>query len=353
MTHGGDVYRNKVHMDFSVSLNPLKTPAEVTEAIKRSVDLADRYPDLKQEEPKSMIADAAGMQSGNVCVGSGASELLMAAVRAADPNKAFLWEPCFYGYRHALQAVGCKTVRHVTDEKCGFAITEADIGAIEKDVDLIIVCDPLCPAGLNVDQTVLKQILNLAKGQNATAILDESFFLLSDYLAQTGCKKSDRAAGMISAYENLIVIRSLTKILAIPGVRCGYALGSRQMIGKMQKQLPEWNLSIMAQEAVKAGIGVIRDTDFLKCSGDLIRRERAYLTEGMRQMGLRVFDSMAPFVLFSGPPHLHMELQKRGILIRDCSDYMGLGRGYYRTGVKEHRENEMLIGAMKGIMDAL
>ena len=356
--HGGDVYRNQVHTDFSVNLNPLGTPASVTDAIRSSLEKADRYPDLAQEQVRSVIADAVDLQRENVYAGSGASELLMAAVRAADPKKAFLFEPCFSGYHHALQAVGCEIKRHITDVSKGFAITDSDIDAMERDVDLIIVCDPLCPAGRHVSEEILRRIFDRAGAQRATVILDESFYFLSDgagYYDQGNRMDHsyDRTATLIREYDHLIIIRSMTKLLAIPGIRCGYAMGSPEMTERLKQQLPEWNLSVVAQEVIKAGIGVIEETDFVERSAVMIRKERDYLTLNLRQMGMKVFDSQAPFLLFTGPEHLHEELLKQGTLIRDCSDYLGLGSGYFRIGVKKHSENEMLIKAMRGIIDAL
>ena len=374
MAHGGDVYRNKVHMDFSVNLNPLGTPVTVMDTLKASIEKADQYPDPAQEQVRSALANALLVKSENVCAGSGASELLLAAIRAVDPQKAFLFEPCFSGYHHALQAAGCEVKQHITDVNHGFTITDADASVIEKDVDLIFVCDPLCPAGLNVEDEILRKILDRAGQQHATVILDESFYLLSegakqsdrintedrmdgsDQTDQTDRPhniKYDRASDLIREYDNLIIIRSMTKTLAIPGIRCGYAIGSAKFIEKLRMQLPEWNLSMTAEEAIKAGIHVIAETDFIQQSVMLIRKERDYLSQNFRQFGIRIFDSQAPFLLFTGPECLYEELLKQGILIRDCSDYMGLGSGYYRIGVKEHSENEMLIKMVRGITDAL
>ncbi|MCR5337276.1 MAG: aminotransferase class I/II-fold pyridoxal phosphate-dependent enzyme [Lachnospiraceae bacterium] len=367
--HGGDIYRNKVHMDFSVNLNPAGTPAAVTDAIRSAHERADRYPDPDQEQVRMIIADAVGVQSENIVAGNGASELIMAAVRAADPKKALLFEPCFSGYRHALQAARCEVKQYVTEEGKGFSITAEAVEAIEKDVDLVFVCDPLCPAGLHVEESILKMLLRRAEQCGATVILDESFYLLSERSAMTqirirqadqmnddegiGEGGTDRVADLIRKYDNMIVIRSLTKVLAIPGIRCGYAIGNGKVIEKMKQQLPEWNLSVVAEEAIKAGIRTICETDYLKRSVEMIRQERAYLTDALRSMKLTVFDSKAPYLLFTGPKDLYAKLLQQGILIRDCSDYEGLGKGYFRIGIKSRVENEMLAEAMRGILDAL
>ena len=120
MQHGGDIYRNKVKMDHSVNLNPLGIPAEVLSAVRSSLDRAGVYPDLLQGAVREEIAASVGGSSTSVLAGSGASELLMGAVRVIMPKKALLFEPCFSGYQHALASVGCEICHHILTEEKGF-----------------------------------------------------------------------------------------------------------------------------------------------------------------------------------------------------------------------------------------
>ena len=86
--HGGDIYRNKVDIDFSVNLNPLGIQPMIRDAIARSAELAGVYPDPGQEEVRAVIADAEGLSPECVYAGAGASELIQAAVRAKSPEEA-------------------------------------------------------------------------------------------------------------------------------------------------------------------------------------------------------------------------------------------------------------------------
>lgn len=373
MRHGGDIYRNKIYLDFSVNLNPLGPPEGVLAAVSESLDYAGCYPDLDQEEVRGVTAQALGLDSSYVIAGNGASELLLAAVRAVRPKKALLFEPGFSGYRHALDSVGCEIIHHVLREDKGFAITRDDLAAIGNDIDLIFLCDPANPVGLNIGEDILKEIPGIARRSGAAVILDESFYLLSDGAAgkfrsrQTGWDGEifpedatssgnlaehrigfikDGRDNLIKEYENLTIIRSLTKVLAIPGIRVGYALASPDRIRALIQQLPEWNLSVTSEAALKAGIKVLSGSDYLARTHECIRKERGYLAGVLGKMGFTVYDSQSPFLLFKGPDNLYEEMLKRGILIRDCSDYVGLGKGYYRIAVKDHRQNEMLVRAM-------
>ncbi len=355
MDHGGDVYRNKVNMDFSVNLNPLGAPRNVLEAVRSSVDLAGRYPDIMQTDVRRAIAEFEGVSPDFVFAGNGASELIMAMVRAVRPKKAFLYEPCFSGYEYALRAYGCDISYGVLSEDNGFGLTPGDVAGLTgdghraapaetaDDVDMIFLCDPGNPSGRNIDDAVLKQILDLAAKRNITVCLDDSFLLLSDKAGGVLKRRSDLAL----EYDNLIILTSLTKLFAMPGIRIGYAVSSPKNIEKLAAQLPEWNLPVTAEAAIVSGMRELSETDYLAKAMEIIQRERSYLSGELRALGMNVYESDTTFILFKGPEDLGINLLGQGILIRDCSTFKGLGRGYFRIAVKRHEENERLIAAVR------
>lgn len=348
MKHGGNVYENKVNMDFSVNLNPLGIPPEISDALQRSLDNAGRYPDPAQNDVRSSIAHALKLDKDCVYAGSGASQLILASVMALTPSKALLFEPGFSGYRHVLSAAGCPVLSHLLSEENGFAITKEDLKALSPDTDLVFVCDPINPTGLNVRDDVLYKLLERAASYHTAVILDESFYLMSDK-ASDGF--TDRSAKLLSEFDNLYIIRSLTKLLAVPGVRIGYALSDPANIDKLIMQLPEWNLSAAGEEAIKAGMKLITKTDLISKTVKVILNERDFLRTGLKDMGLTVFDSNSLYILFRGPVGLYDRLLEKGILIRDCSDIPGLGPGFYRIAVKTHEDNEILMEAVRGTVN--
>ena len=340
MNHGGDIYRNKVEMDYSVSLNPMGTPQEVKDAILGSMDSIGNYPDPLQEDVRDAISGAIGLHRDCIYAGSGASELLMAAAQVIQPKKAFLFEPSYTGYAHVLRSVGCEAAHHVLKEEDGFRIGDQAKDTIPWDADLIILCDPGNPTGVNIEEEILCGIINKAKEIGAAVILDESFLALSEKQRQGG----------FEGWEDLYVITSLTKLFAMPGIRAGYVTTSPSNIEMLRAFLPEWNLSIPSGAAIKAGMKVIRDTDFLPRTHELIRKEREYLKDGLSEAGLKVFKSESPYLLFKGPEELYEKLLSKAVLIRECSDMAGLEKGFYRIAVKDHTENEKLIRILKEII---
>ena len=351
MSHGGDIYRNRVNTDFSVNLNPLGTPGAVMEAVRASLGNAAHYPDPEQEEVRGTIARSAGLDLRCVYAGNGASELIMAAVRAVRPKRALLFEPAFAGYGHALRAAGCEIVRKTLSAENGFALTRKDAAALGEGggerIDLVFLCDPANPTGVNIDEDVLLFLLDMAERNGTFVCLDESFFLMSDKAAR---KEIAARADLVRKYSHLFIVRSLTKILALPGIRTGYLLSCPDNIDRVRRQLPEWNLPVTGEAAILEGIRIIAETDFAERTLGLVRAEREFLSGELRGMGIEVFDSDTSFLLCKGPCGLYEELLRREVLIRDCSDFEGLSKRYYRIAVKSRQDNEKFVRILREIM---
>lgn len=336
--HGGDVYRNPVDLDFSINVNPLGVPMEVKEALHDAVGLCGRYPDIEVERLKGAVSGLLDVPEEKLLFGNGASELFMAVIHAIRPKKTVIPVPSFYGYEYAARAVDCEIVYYETRQEDSFCITDDIYKVLTEDVDLIFLANPNNPTGTLLHQGEIKNILKYCSDREIYVVLDECF------IAFCGNQFSMLSEIRAERSDNLILIGAFTKIFSIPGVRLGYLVcGSRPLLEKISWQLPEWNLSCFAQEA---GCICARQADLITQTQHYVSRERQFLTEGLRQKGYIVFPSMANFVLIyckeSGDP-LYEMLLKKGILIRDCSNFRGLGRGFYRVAVRTRAENEMLL----------
>ena len=134
----------------------------------------------------------------------------------------------------------------------------------------------------------------------------------------------------------------------IPGIRLGYCLCSETgLAGRIRAQLPEWNVSVPAQ---RAGAAALEKEESLADMRKVVERERKYLTKELSGIVKKVFSSDANYLLFYDGRDWYGSLLREKILIRDCSDYEGLGKGYYRIAVRRHRDNKMLVSKMKEII---
>lgn len=344
--HGGECDR-KVDIDFSVNLNPLKTPQKVTDAIMQGVSRADCYPEYYQTAIRSELAKMEGISPDKVIAGNGASELLMAVVKAVNPKKAIIVEPGFYGYRHALNSLEkCEIQEFILTEDTEYRITERLVDIIHEDTDLLFLTNPCNPLGYNIDDLLLKRLLNKAKECKCAVLLDESFLLLSKDYSKVNITHTN---GLIYNYPNLFIIRSFTKVMAIPGIRIGYIMSTKENIDRISKQLGEWNLSQVADYAGRASAQVIMETDFITKSNDYVNQESEYLTTELQKRDFRVFESDTVYITLKTEIDLFNRLLDKGILIRDCSNFTGLEKGFYRIAVRDHNSNVKLIEAIDEI----
>ena len=129
------------------------------------------------------------------------------------------------------------------------------------------------------------------------------------------------------------------------GVRLGYCLsGDPALLTAISRTEQPWNVSTPAQAA---GIAALREGAYLRRTVALVREQRTWLTERLSELGFRVIPSRTNYLLFRGPENLSDRLKAKGILIRNCDNYSGLGPGWYRIAVRLPEENRKLIQAME------
>ncbi len=345
--HGGDIYRNSIHFDFSVNINPLGVPSEVQWVLTEAALHANKYPDILHENLIEDTAKVFDCLNDAIVYGNGASELIMAICHAINPKKAMLVQPCFLGYEYGIKgaAPNCKLIYHNLIEENSFALKEDILDAIEQEKpNVLFLTNPNNPNGLLIEKDLMEKIIEACDNAGTTLVVDECF------IALTNREKELSLAYNIRSYKSVIVLRAFTKSFAIPGVRIGYCICSKStMAEKIKAHLPEWNLSIFAQ---MAGVECLKHLDFVEEAVELIQEERSFLTEDLTRLGFKVFPSDANYVLFKSSDHeLAKKLLEYSILIRDCDDYNGLGKGFYRIAVKKHNENEGLLSALEDIVN--
>ncbi|MCM1087328.1 MAG: aminotransferase class I/II-fold pyridoxal phosphate-dependent enzyme [Muribaculaceae bacterium] len=335
-THGGDIYRNQITLDFSVNTNPLGTPEAVKAALHNAVGLCAQYPDIKADKLKKAVARMLNVSEEYLLFGNGASELFMAITRGIRAKKIVIPIPSFYGYEYAAKAAGGELIFYETKQENHFCIMEEIESFLTEDVDILFLANPNNPTGNLMDRDGVRRLLQHCKDRGIFVVLDECFVEFS------GTQFS--MLSEIEAFKNLILVRAFTKIFAIPGVRLGYLLCSDDaVLTRITRQLPEWNLSCFAQEA---GCICATQTNFVRETEAYVKMQRRFLEEGLLRQGFQIFPSKANFILFYGENSFYESLLAKGILIRDCENFRGLGKGFYRIAVKQRRENEILLEAI-------
>lgn len=355
--HGGNIYENKVSYDFSVNINPLGINENVKNAILNGISNLENYPEIGSNKLCKEIGNLFSVSENEVVCGNGASELIYAIMRSFNISKLTLISPSFSGYENAADSLNIKINYFNLNESDDFIFTDKQVENLLNQLksfkpDLLILTNPNNPNGALICKNHLLKILDFCKEKNILVLIDECFIELTE-------KSKDLSFVNDSiVYDNLIVLRAFTKSFAIPGIRLGYCICKSENILKIKKQLPEWNVSVLAQIA---GLKCIEKINYLDEAKKVICKERNFLENELKLLGFKVFHSDANFVLFKIPIdwafsktivyELKEKLLKKEILIRDCSDYKSLNKGFYRIAVKKHCENELLIKNIKIILE--
>lgn len=340
--HGGDVYRYKGCIDFSANCNPLGTPQNVIRAAAESAARMADYPDVHCQELKGALAVYEGVEEEQICLGNGAAEVIFSLCLALKPQKALVPAPTFAEYEQALASVGCQAAHVFLKEEKGFAIDEAFIQAIQREQpQIVFLCNPNNPTGVLTSRGLLLQILDACEGAGSLLVLDECF---NDFIRD---REQYTMKPYLSGHPSLFILKAFTKRYAMAGIRLGYGLSADQeLLDKMEAVTQPWNVSSLAQAA---GVAALQEEDYVEEGRRLIWEEKEYLRKELTGLGYRLYDSQANYVFFYSGRPLWEACRERGVLIRDCSNYPGLGEGYHRIAVRTHEENLRLIQVLKNI----
>ncbi len=346
--HGGDIYSRQIRLDFSVNGNPLGMPDAAVRALRAAIQHVGEYPDITAaaltEAVSLMLSRECGREIPEeyLLFGNGASELFLAVVHALKPRNIVIPVPSFYGYEYVAEAAGSHIKSVYLPEETAFCPGQELLQALIEDTDLLFLANPNNPTGQLMSPEYLQELLEHCRQRGIIVVLDECFI----EFCETDREQPKSLLGKIHLYENLLLVRAFTKSFAMPGVRLGYLVCSNaELREKIHKQLPEWNLSVFAQ---RAGIACAEQSEkYLRDTVEYVKNERAYLREGLEALGIRVVSGEADFLLLHTTQPIYDRLLAKGILIRNCENFRGLGAGYYRIAVKKHEENEVLLQELK------
>lgn len=360
MEHGGDIYGNKnIELDFSVNLSPIGPPQEVCRLLKEEdwTSILTNYPDPEYRELRQALSQKTDLPEEWILCGNGASELLMAIVQAVRPKRAMIPVPSYQGYERVLQVVGAEILFYKLDREKGFTLTEDILESADglkrlagtKEETMLFLCNPNNPVGKCIKPELLNKIADYCKTNHIFLVVDECYL---DLLPEARSRTMMRA---LAENPYLIIVNAFTKAYALPGIRLGYlTTGYEELREKIRMQQPEWSVSMFAQ---KAGIAALSSRGYLEEARQAVQAERGYISGQLRELGMKVFDGEAPFVMFLSSKELYEPLKEKGILIRKCDRIRGIRdrseeRGhYYRVGIRSHAENVRLMKAIREVPD--
>lgn len=350
--HGGNVGQNlsagkQVLFDFSSNINPLGFPPAVKDFILKNIHFISNYPDPECRSARQFLSGHLGIKSDNIILANGSNELIYLIPRALNCRAATISIPGFSEYELSAKLSGSKIYPVQSYDKDGFSI---DINKIKRHVHkagMVILCNPNNPTGYLFKKSALLDLADFCRSRRAYLIVDEAFIEFVD-----GYKKITLIREAVN-HKNLLVLRSLTKFFGLPGLRIGYLAGDKNLIRKIGLFEPTWSVNGLAQRIIGAGLF---DGGYIKRSADYIKKERDFLFHGLQEIaGIYPYLPSANFIFCKilnkslSAGSLSMKLLKTGILIRDCSNFKGLGNRFFRVAVKKRQDNLYLLACLKKV----
>ena len=356
--HGGNVWevseKHKIPVDqlidFSISTNPLGVPKKALESIRQHINLIHHYPDPDHEWLLEALAKSVGVEPYNVVVGNGSTELiyLFNEVFLESGCEAVIPVPTFSEYKAAIERVGGNMVFIKCDSSNNFELNLEELErTISKKTRIIFLCNPNSPTGWLYEKADVLRIVKLAAEKNVLVFIDE------DYIDFVDDGKRYSMAEYINDYNNLFVLRSLTKFFGLAGVRIGFGIGSPDLVKILKRVKMPWSVNSLAMVAAAEAV---KDTDFIKRSRLLLSKSKRQMLEMFKSIPwLKVYPSETNFLLVEiiqgdlTSTQLTEGLAKKGLLIRDCEDFDGLNNRFFRATVRRPEENRKLIEQIKSL----
>ncbi|MBI5571220.1 MAG: cobyric acid synthase [Desulfomonile tiedjei] len=346
--HGGHIrnfareagLRDDQIIDFSANINPLGPPEWLRGVVSSALTGAVHYPDPESSDLKRALARRYRVETDEILVGNGSTELIYLIPRAVEKQWAIVPVPSYLDYANAAQLAGVAVDTLLLKEEDEFRIDYETLGSLLEDDQLVYVGHPNNPTGLPLDR---KALLDLAERNSSTLfVVDEAFLELSDGVESF----------LVDRPPNVVVVISLTKTYAIPGLRLGFAVADRELVARAEQVQPPWSVNRFAQAV---GIAACEDTDYVERSLRLVGDEREFLHGQLQAIpGFHVYPGKANFLLARidrsdiDAPELARRTLARGVALRVCDNFEGLDRRFFRVAVRSREDNLTLLESLKG-----
>nr|WP_165355099.1 Rv2231c family pyridoxal phosphate-dependent protein CobC [Nocardioides oleivorans] len=325
LRHHGDREAAPGLVDLAVNVHPAPMPPWLRDAITASVDDLARYPDPTPAE--AALAAHHHRDRGDVLATSGAAEAFTLIARLRPWRRPVVVHPQFTEPDVALASAGHSPHHVVLDG--GFTL---DPATVPDDADLVVIGNPTNPTGVRHPGAAIRSLTR----DGRLVVVDEAF-------------NDDGTESLADEpVPGLLVVRSLTKLWAIAGLRAGYVLGERDMIAGLRDLQPPWSVSTPAAAAMIACTTDEAVTGAKARNAD-VEQWREHLQQGLTAAGIEHVTSTAPFVLARPGTGVHAALRAAGFAVRRCDTFPGLDDSWIRIAVRPPEVSTKLLEALSAL----
>ncbi|WP_300393607.1 histidinol-phosphate transaminase [Fusobacterium sp.] len=351
--HGGNIYKlqregKKGIIDYSSNINPLGVPESLKKAIVDNFSLLEKYPDINYVELRENIGNYNKINSENIIVGNGATEVLFLYMKALKPKKVLIVSPTFAEYERALKNIECEIDFFELKEKENFVLDKDEFIKEAKKYNLVVICNPNNPTGNFISKEIIFEINEELEKSDTKIFIDESFIeFIKNWEEKTVAEFKSK---------NIFILRALTKFFALPGIRLGYGICfDKNIIDEINSKREPWSVNTFADIAGKV---ILDDKEYIENTYKWIEEERKNFTFSLKEIEksgkIKVYKTETNFILLKLNTYKAEEFRnkmlEKNILVRDASNFKFLDETFVRLAIKDRERNEKVIKAIKEVL---
>ena len=352
--HGSDLEEIEKHyhipkeeiVGFGANVNPLGISSSVKEGLAANMDLITTYPDRNYTSLKNVISNYCKVDASHIVIGNGCTELISMLIQHRHPKRALLLGPTYSEYERELGLNGGEIIMYNLVAENNFQLNLDDFFKhLEDSIDLLIICNPNNPTSSALTVSEMELILKKCKEQDIFVMVDETYVEFSPSIEEYS------TMSLVSSYDNVMVLRGVSKFFAAPGLRLGYGVTSNEDFLKVifTYQNP-WCLNVLT---ALAGELMFQDEAYITATRALIDQEQGKIYEALQKIPhLHVFKPMANFflvkILKEGVTSFDVFdfLIRKKLMVRDCSSFTCLEGEYIRFCIMSPEDNQRLLDGL-------
>ena len=338
-------------IDFSGNINPLGFPKKTKANLSANLDIITTYPDKDYTSLRKSIGGYTGAQHENIVVGNGSTELISTFIKSVNPKKAIILGPAYSEYEKELEKINSNFKYFPLEEADNFSINiDKLLSLLTEEIDMFIACNPNNPTGTIITSLQMEELLIHCKSRSISVMVDETYIEFSDNIDEI-C-----SIALTTKYDNLFVIRGISKFFSAPGLRLGYGISSNKKFHTLLKSNQDpWSVNSLA---AFAGEKLFDEKEFIAKTHRLISSEREKaLKEFETWNNIKSYPSSSNFILLKlltdtiTSAEIFHELIQKKMLIRDASSFTFLDNSFIRFCLLLPDQNANLINSLKTLIE--
>ncbi len=332
---------------FSANVNPLGISPKLRATLSERIDAITSYPDREYTALRQSIANYIDTDYSNIIVGNGSTELISLMIKIRSPKKALILGPTYSEYEREISLGNGRSKYYPLKEDKDFILNIEDLKKhLTSDIDLLVMCNPNNPTSSSITRRDIRKILDICKENDIFVMIDETYVEFADNYAAINC------VPLTTYYNNLIILRGISKFFASPGLRLGYAVcGNADLIKEIEKKKNPWTINSLA---AIAGEIMFSDTEYIEATCSLIHKERERICKELSKIqGIKYYEPSANFVLVKllrediTSTDIFEAAIRKGLMIRDCSTFPFLDSHFFRFCFMSPEKNDELLEVIK------